>query len=280
VSTNRRTVASAPRPAPAPRVPIITLLTDFGERDAFVGIVKGVLLGVCPTAQIVDLTHDISAQDVTGGALVLASAVSHFPAGTVHLAVVDPGVGTARRPILVETDRFVLVGPDNGLLSLAARHATVRQVIHLDRPEHFLPAASQTFHARDVFAPIAGRCAGGALLADLGSTVDSFQQLDVPQPRRLDDAVEGQVIHIDRFGNLVCNIARDGLDGFLERGVSISINGVQIPEISAHYASVREGKPLALWNSWERLEIAIRNGSAARHLRARNGDRVQVKRRR
>jgi S-adenosylmethionine hydrolase len=280
MSPNRRTAASVTRLEPATRMPIVTLLTDFGERDGFVGIVKGVLLGVCPAARIVDLTHDVSAQDVTGGALVLASAVGHFPPGTVHLAVVDPGVGTARRPILIETDRFLLVGPDNGLLSLAAQRATVRRVIHLDRPEHFLSTVSQTFHARDVFAPIAGRCAAGAPLGDLGSEVDAFERVELPQPRRLDDAVEGQVIHVDRFGNLICNIARDGLGGFLGRDVSISINGVQIPGISPHYSSVREGKPVALWNSWERLEIAIRNGSAARHLRARTGDRVQVKLRR
>jgi len=268
---------SAPQVAPAP---IVTLLTDFGERDGFVGIVKGILLGICPTVRIIDLSHDVSAQDVTSAALVLSSAVDHFPPGTVHLAVVDPGVGTARRPILIETDRFVLVGPDNGLLSLAAARATVQKVIHLDRPEHFRSSPSQTFHARDVFAPVAARRAAGMPASDLGSEIDAFERLDLPQPRRLDDAIEGQVIHIDRFGNLICNIARGGLDGFLERGVSISINGVQIPEISQHYSAVREGKPLALWNSWDRLEIAIRNGSAARHLRARVGDRVQVKLRR
>jgi len=264
----------------ANRVPIVTLLTDFGERDGFVGIVKGVLLGICPSARIVDLSHDVSAQDVMGGALVLASAVAHFPPGTVHLAVVDPGVGTARRPILIETERFVLVGPDNGLLSLAAERAAVRRVIHLDRAEHFLPSPSQTFHARDVFAPVAARCASGVAVTELGSTIDAFERLDLPQPRRLEDAIEGQVIHVDRFGNLICNIARDGVDGFLEKALSINMSGVQIPEISPHYSAVREGKPVALWNSWGRLEIAIRNGSAARLLRARNGDRVQVKLRR
>ena len=288
MSTNRRGPSTTPTRAAAPTKgvaerpdpPIVTLLTDFGERDGFVGIVKGVLLGICPTARIVDLSHYVSAQDVTGGALVLASAVAHFPPGTVHLAVVDPGVGTARRPILIETDRFVLVGPDNGLLSLAAERAPVRTVFHLDRSQHFLRSQSQTFHARDVFAPVAGHCASGVPVTDLGSKVENFERLDLPQPRRVDDGIEGQVIHVDRFGNLICNITPEGVDGFLGRSVSISISGVQIPEISPHYSAVREGKPVALWNSWGYLEIAIRNGSATRHLRARNGDRVQVKLRR
>jgi S-adenosyl-L-methionine hydrolase (adenosine-forming) len=282
VSEKRKTTAPAP-PKTTDSQPggrIVTLLSDFGERDGFVGIVKGVLLGICPSVRIVDLSHGVVPQDVMGGALVLASAVRHFPLGTIHLAVVDPGVGTARRPILIETEAFVLVGPDNGLLSLAAERSAVRAVIHLDRREYFSSPMSDTFHARDVFAPVAAHCACGVPSAELGSRVDDFQRLPLPEPRRLDDAIEGQVIHVDRFGNLICNIVRDDVGGFLDRGVSISISGVQIPEISAHYSTVREGKPVAVWNSWGRLEVAIRNGSAARHLRARNGDRIQVKIRR
>jgi S-adenosyl-L-methionine hydrolase (adenosine-forming) len=259
---------------------IVTLLSDFGQRDGFVGIVKGIVLGICPGATIVDLSHDVPPQDVTGGALILASAVGYFPDHTVHLAVVDPGVGTARRPILVETERFVLIGPDNGLLSVAADAAPVRRVIHLDRPEFFSPSPSHTFHARDVFAPVAGHCARGVECASLGSPLDGFARLSLPAVRRLEDALEGQVIHIDRFGNLMCNIRREDLSGFREPELSISIGGVQIAGISPHYSAVREGKPVALWNSWGRLEVAVRNGSAVRHLRTRNGDRVQVKFRR
>jgi len=259
---------------------IVTLLSDFGQRDGFVGIVKGIVLGISPGATIVDLSHDVPPQDVTGGALILASAVGYFPDRTIHLAVVDPGVGTARRPILVETERFVLIGPDNGLLSVAADSAPVRRVVHLDRPEYFSPSPSHTFHARDVFAPVAGHCARGVDCASLGSTLDDFVRLSLPAVRRLEDALEGQVIHIDRFGNLMCNIRREDLSGFREVELSISIGGVQIAGISPHYSAVREGKPVALWNSWGRLEVAVRNGSAVRHLRTRNGDRVQVKFRR
>jgi S-adenosyl-L-methionine hydrolase (adenosine-forming) len=259
---------------------IVTLLSDFGERDGFVGIVKGIVLGICPTATIVDLSHDVPPQDVTSGALILASAVGYFPERTVHLAVVGPGVGTTRRPILIETDRFVLIGPDNGLLSVAADAAPVRRVLHLDRPEYFSPSPSHTFHARDVFAPVAGHCARGVECTSLGSALDGFARVSIPEVRRLEAALEGQVIHVDRFGNLMCNIRREDLTDFPEPELSISIGGVRIAGISTHYSAVREGKPVALWNSWGRLEIAIRNGSASRHLRARNGDRIQVKFRR
>jgi S-adenosylmethionine hydrolase len=270
-----------PRPRPAPSAirvaPIVSLLTDFGERDGFVGIMKGVVLGICPEARLVDLSHEVAPQDVTGAALVLRNAVGHFPPGTIHLGVVDPGVGTARRPILIVTERFVLIGPDNGLLSLAAEQVPVRKVVHLDRPQWFLPSLSSTFQGRDVFAPVAGHCASGVEPEELGSPLEGFERLSLAAPRRLDDAIEAQVIHVDRFGNLTCNLRHDEFASSLAPGVSISVGGVQIPEISPHYSTVREGKPVALWNSWGYLEIAIRNGSAARHLRSRIGDRVQLK---
>ena len=275
--TTRKRSTPAPLATSDPSPPVVTLLTDFGERDGFVGILRGVMLGICPRAQVVDLTHDIAPQDVIAGALVLASAVGYFPKGTIHLAVVDPGVGTERRALLIDTDDFVLVGPDNGLLSLAAARSRVRRVVHLDRKEYFLPELSRTFHARDVFAPVAAHCAAGVAPTELGATVEAFERVAIAQARRLDDGFEAQVIHIDRFGNLVCNVERGDLGDFRGSGVSTSIGGVVIPELSPHYAAVREGKPLALWNSWGRLEIAVRNGSAARQLRARNGDRVQVK---
>jgi hypothetical protein len=223
------------------------------------------------------LSHEIPPQDVLAGALVLAAAVRHFPRGTVHLAIVDPGVGSDRRPLLIETATFVLVGPDNGLLSLAAATAPIRRVVHLDRPEYFQPSPARTFHGRDVFAPIAARVAAGAAIAELGTEVADFERVAVPALRRLDDTIEGQVIHIDRFGNLVCNIESGDLGGFPDGKASVSICGVHVPEIGSHYSEVREGKPVALWNSWGRLEIAVRNGSAARQLRARQGDRVQVR---
>ena len=270
-----------PKKAPArSRVaPVVTLLTDFGARDGFVGIVKGVLLSLCPQARLIDLSHDVPPQDVLGGALVLAGAVRWFPRGTVHLAVVDPGVGSGRRPIAVETPEYTLVGPDNGLLSLAAAGVPKRTIVHLDRPEAFLPETGNTFHARDVFAPVAARIAAGTPVSDLGSPVSGMEELSLPVPRLVDGVLEGQVVYVDRFGNLMTNLGRADLDAFRPEEVSVSIRDVQIAGLSTHYSAVREGAPVALWNSQERLEVAIRNGSAARHLRVRAGDRVEVRRR-
>lgn len=265
---------------PVEKAPVVSLLSDFGGKDGYVGIMKGVLLGICREARLVDLSHDVTPQDVTEGALVLASAVDHFPRGTVHLAVVDPGVGTARRPLLIETEAFTLVGPDNGLLSLAAARSPLRRVVHLDRPRWLAASTSSTFHGRDVFAPVAAHRAAGVASEELGTIVDGFERLALPPVREVDGGLEGQVIHVDRFGNLVCNVASGDVDAFRGRALSISIGGVEVSGISASYGDVREGKPVAVWNSWGRLEIAIRNGSAGRQLRARCGDRVQVKLRR
>jgi len=256
---------------------VLTLLSEFGERDGFVGVVKGVLLRGCPEARIIDLSHEVAPQDVMEGALVLASAVRYFPPRTIHLAVVDPCVGSGRRPLLVETDDYVLIGPDNGLLSLAAKASPIRKVIHLDRPQYFLATPSQTFHARDVFAPVAAHWARGVPSTDLGTTIDDFTRLELPAIRRIEGSIEGRMIHVDRFGNLICNIQQEDLRDFRAEDLSVSIGGVQIRGLSPHYAAVGEGKPLALWNSWGLLEVAVRNSSAARVLRVRSGDRVQVR---
>ncbi|MEA2626300.1 MAG: hypothetical protein QOD06_2345 [Candidatus Binatota bacterium] len=274
MSAPRRTV----EPHRAEADPVVSLLTDFGERDGFVGVIRAVILGICPRARLVDLTHEVRPQDVVGGALVLENAVEYFPPGTVHLAVVDPGVGGARRPIVIETERFLLVGPDNGLLSLAAERSPRRRVVHLDRSSWFRESGSRTFHGRDVFAPVAGHLAAGTPAAELGSEIEEYEHVVLPVPRSIDGAVEGQVIHVDRFGNLISNLRQEDLAAFRDSELSVSIAGVRIRGIVTHYAAVREGGTLALWNSWGRLEIAVRNGSAARHLRAHPGDRVEVRR--
>lgn len=264
----------------AERAPsVVTLLTDYGQRDGFVGVLRGIVLGICPRAQIVDLSHDVPAHDVMAGALILESAVPHFPRGTVHLAVVDPGVGSDRRAILIETDDFVLVGPDNGLLSLAAEASPRRCVVELDGSKYLRPDPSRTFHGRDVFAPIAAHAARGVSANELGrETAESYMRISIPVPRRLEHSVEGQLIYVDRFGNLVTNVRIEDLLAFRGEEVSVTIAGVRIRGISTHYAAAREGSALAVWNSWGRLEIAVRNGSAVRHLRTRVGDRVVVHR--
>lgn len=262
-----------------PPARIITLTTDFGYRDPFVGIMKGVIHGINPAAAVVDLTHGVAPQDVTGGALALAAAVDFFPPGAIHVAVVDPGVGSRRPPLLVETDRACYVGPDNGLLSLAAGRQRLIRVVHLSNPDYHLRPTSTTFHGRDVFAPAAAHLSAGVPPEELGPTVESFEGLDVPEPQRRDGGgIDGQVIYIDGFGNLTSNIRREDLDGFDPAGTSVRIRGRVIRGLSANYASAGSGNYLALVNSWGRLEISRCAGDARAGLGARVGTRVLLRR--
>lgn len=257
--------------------PVITLLTDFGARDAYVGIMKGVILGIAPTAHLVDLTHEIPPQAVTTGALLLRSAVRYFPPGTVHLAVVDPGVGSARAPVLVVTERGFLVGPDNGLLHPAATAMGVKQVRRIENEAYFLHPVSQTFHGRDLFAPAAAHLAAGAHPSALGPQLSQLQPLALPEAVRRGDSIRGEVIHIDQFGNLITNIPRDLLTAFARERVSVSIGRVADIQVVSAYAEVPEGSALAIVGSWDVLEVAVRTGNAAQLLGVPRGTPVTVK---
>ncbi len=256
---------------------IITLTTDFGYRDPFVGIMKGVVAAIDPAAAIIDLTHGVAPQDVTGGALALAAAVDYFPAGAVHVAVVDPGVGGDRRPILIETDRACFIGPDNGVLSLAAgRHRLIRSV-HLSNPEYHLQPTSTTFHGRDVFAPAAAHVSAGIPLEQLGEAVEGFEALTLPAPEKQDGGrVAGEVIYVDGFGNLTSNIRREDLEPLNPESVSVRIGELTIRGLSANYASAGTGNYLALVNSWGLLEISRCDGNARAGLGAGVGKPVVV----
>lgn len=257
-----------------PAARIITLTTDFGYRDPFVGIMKGVIHGISPPAAIVDLTHGVAPQDVTGGALALAAAVDFFPPGTIHVAVVDPGVGGARRPILVETDRARFVGPDNGLLSLAGGRQRLIRVVHLSNPDYHLRPTSTTFHGRDVFAPVAAHLSAGVPPEKLGQAVESFKRLEVPEPQREDGGIAGEVIYIDGFGNLTTNIRREDLETFDPSLIAVRIGDRVVRGLSANYASAGAGNYLALINSCGHLEISRCEGSARSGLDAHVGTRV------
>jgi S-adenosylmethionine hydrolase len=247
---------------------LITLLTDFGSRDAYVGIVKGVVLGICPGARIVDLTHEVPAQAVRLGALLLRSAVGYFPDGTVHLAVVDPGVGSARDPVVVVTPRAFLVGPDNGLLAPAAAALGAPVVRRLAREEFFRRPVSHTFHGRDVFAPVAAHLAAGTPPDALGPELPGLQPLALPEPRVEPTAVHGEVIYVDRFGNLVTNIDAAALHAFRPQNLSVRIAATMVSPLVSSYAAVAPGAPLVLIGSWGTLEVAVRDGNAAAALRA------------
>jgi S-adenosylmethionine hydrolase len=258
------------------RCRLITLLTDFGLDDAYVGVMKGVILRINPDIRVVDLTHAVPPQQILAGAFILCNAVGFFPDGTIHLAVVDPGVGSARRPILIETDRGLLVGPDNGVLCPAAAVMGRRHARVLANEELFLHPVSHTFHGRDVFAPAAAHLACGVTPEKVGPVLDAIVELQLPVPRRNGAAIAGEVVHVDRFGNLVTNISADALPRFPARQVCVSISTTPIGTLLATYSAAAEGAPLALLGSWGTVEIAVRNGSAAKMFAAGPGTPVTV----
>jgi hypothetical protein len=256
---------------------IITLTSDFGVRDPFVGIMKGVILGLCPDARLVDLTHEIPPQDVLAGALALEAAVPFFPPGTVHLAVVDPGVGSARRPLAVAARGHLFVGPDNGLLTPALAEPGWRAV-RLEAPEYRLAAVSRTFHGRDIFAPAAAHLALGVSLYRLGPEVEDPVRVAIPRARLAAGAIEGEVIAEDRFGNLITSVTADLL-AELRTGAALSVElgDRRLGGLLGSYAEAPEGAAGAIIGSTGRLEIFVRNGSAAAALGAGRGTRVRVR---
>lgn len=247
---------------------VIALLTDFGAADGYPGIMKGVIWGLAPGVPIADLTHEIAPQDVRAGALALERAAPYFPAGTIFLAVVDPGVGTARRPLAARLGGAFFVGPDNGLCTplLARAEAAGGAVhfVHLDQPRAWLPTVSRTFHGRDIFAPVAARLALGAALDELGTRIDDPARLILPQPRRLAGGWRGEVIHSDRFGNLTTNLRREHLADCPQP--VIVCGGVRITRLAETYGEGAPGELLALIDSAGYLSLSAVNGSAARAL--------------
>jgi S-adenosylmethionine hydrolase len=244
--------------------PVVTLLTDFGTADGYVAEMKGVILTRAPEATLVDVTHDIPPQDVEGGRLALARYWRRFPPGTAHVAVVDPGVGSARAALAVESDGRFLVGPDNGVLSPALLVAGAR-VVTLPIPA----GAAPTFHGRDVFAPTAADLVLGAPLDALGSPALDVVVRRTPEPRLADGSIEGQVITIDRFGNAITNLL--GL-----RAQSVDVNGTVLP-LRRSYADVAQGEPIALVGSTGLIEIAVRDGSGAAAMGLERGSVVVLR---
>jgi len=256
--------------------PSITLLTDFGSRDAFVGIMKGVMLGINTSVSFVDLSHAIPPQDVLAGALVLRSVVPFFPPGTIHVAVVDPGVGSNRRALLVETPEAFFVGPDNGLLSLAAPASAVTRIIHLTNEEYFLLPRSQTFHGRDVFAPVAAHLSLGVSPKQFGESIPTMEQITLPRVEPRANGLTGTVIYVDHFGNVTTNITAGDLRPFSMNSLLVSMNAMQIHGVVPSYAAVEIGAPAVVINSWGLLEIAVRNGSAAQRFNLRVGHPITL----
>jgi len=264
--------------APRPFRPLITLLTDFGTRDPYVAAMKGVILAVNPEAELVDLSHEVPPQDIAAGAFFLAAAVPYFPTGTIHLAVVDPGVGTARRGLAAKAGGHFLVGPDNGLFHLVFRETSALTVVSLENPAYFRPEVSPTFHGRDIFAPVAAHLSLGVPLPELGPPLREPVRLPFPEPVFSDTRVEGQIVAVDRFGNLVSNIPWEALKHWLTgRPFRLHLGSLVLTNLSRTYADAAPGEALALVGSHGYLEIACNQASAAGSLGLGVGAAVTIR---
>lgn len=277
------------------RSSIITLTTDFGLADGYVGTMKGVMLAIAPSVRLVDITHEIPPQHLQQTAYVLYTAYQHFATDAVHLVVVDPGVGSARRPIALQLSHGTFVGPDNGVFSYVMAEETIEGAVELLDPRHRLDSVSHTFHGRDVFAPAAAHLAAGVPVDDLGPTVQEITTLSLPRLEMLPRGVSGEVLHIDHFGNAITSIGRLRWRGdalaitpafrrekkehscFRADGALVMTQGRQWEGVHATYSDVETGSALALVGSEGHLEIAVREGSAGRELGLQPGDTVEVR---
>ncbi len=260
---------------------VITLTTDFGTKDSYVGIMKGVILGINPSVRLVDITHKIAPQQVRAAAFVLLSAYRWFPSGTVHLVVVDPGVGGKRNPIIVETEKYLFVGPDNGVFSLVYEREQEFRVFRISNPQFLLPEVSDTFHGRDIFAPAAAYLSKGTPPYRLGEPINRYVRFPFTGPEIKGDILEGEVIHIDRFGNLVTTISEETLKGFMGRDrekFQLTIKDRVLNRICRTYSDVPQGELLVVIGSSGFLEVSANCDSAAEILSCRLGETVRIKR--
>lgn len=252
---------------------IITLLTDFGTRDPYVGVVKGVLSSLAPRARLVDLTHEVPPGNIATAAFLLSSSLEFFPKGTVHLVVVDPGVGSGRKALALECGGRFFVGPDNGLFPAALAGRRLGRAVELTNPRYRRPRVSSTFHGRDLFAPAAAALARGVPMTRLGGGVASLVPGALPSPVRVGRRWIGEVLWVDRFGNLVTNLP----GSLLGRGSRVKVGGRSVGRVGSHYAQVRTGGLLALAGSFGTVEISVSGGSASERLKARIGTSVELR---
>ena len=256
---------------------LITLMTDFGASDHYVGVMKGVILNINPQVQIVDITHAIPPQDVHAAAFLIDSAYRYFPTGTIHVVVVDPGVGSERRAIVCQTKTAYFVCPDNGILTHILQNEKHVHTVAAENSTYFLPQVSNTFHGRDIFAPVAAHLSCGVPMDVLGNPVAQPIQLPILRPEVTDNTIIGQIIWIDSFGNLVTDISLEILDALEERNsVVICAGGVRIDHLNRSYSESAVGEVLAIVGSFNRLEISINQGNAAQVLGLKRGDTITI----
>jgi S-adenosyl-L-methionine hydrolase (adenosine-forming) len=264
-------------------VPVITLMTDFGLKDGNVGVMKGVIWGICPSAQISDLSHIIQAQNIRESAYVFARSIPYFPKDSIHVVVVDPGVGTKRRPMAAKIGDWFYVGPDNGtitgLLERAEQQNWPCEFVALNQNKYWLPNISFVFHGRDIFSPVAAHLANGILLRELGTSFTDPIRLELPKPEKTKDGWRGQVIQIDHFGNISSNIRIEHLGEALKQkeNLTVSINGIEIKGMVNTFGEQPVGELIALLGSTGNLGIAVVNGNAATRLGVKIGDEIIVR---
>ena len=259
--------------------PVIALLTDFGTRDHYAGTMKGVALGICPDATLVDISHDVPPHDIVAGALELAAAYKYFPAGTIFLVVVDPGVGSTRRGIAAEAGDYKFVAPDNGVLTAVIDEHAPKRVVELSERRYARPTVSRTFEGRDRFAPAAAWLAKGIELVALGRPASAIHRLDLPHPRVDGERIVGEVLRVDRFGNLITNVDRRTFEKLAGGQLEIQVGNRVVSKVVSAYADAPEGELCALFGSTDHLEIAANGASAAKELDLARGAPVQIVRR-
>jgi S-adenosylmethionine hydrolase len=259
--------------------PLIALLTDFGTSDHYVGAMKGVMLTICPDAALVDISHDIPAHDVLTGALELAACYRYFPPATVFLVVVDPGVGSPRYGLAAEVGEYRFVAPDNGVLTAVFADSKPKRVVQLTERRYARATVSRTFEGRDRFAPAAAWLAKGVDCSTLGRPVPQVYLLDLPVALLTGGLLAGEVVRVDRFGNLVSNIDRRQFDAYRqESAIRIEAGGHEVGRVVSTYAEIEPGAVAALFGSTEHLEIAVNGASAAERLGLKRGAPVRVSR--
>ncbi|CDM65667.1 MAG: SAM-dependent chlorinase/fluorinase [Pyrinomonas methylaliphatogenes] len=257
----------------------ITLATDFGTSDYFVGAMRGVILARNPQARIFDITHEIPAHDIRAGAFILLAAYREYPERTVHVAVVDPGVGSARRPILIVTPRYFFIGPDNGLFSYVCEREGEVRAFHLTNERFFRHPVSATFHGRDIFAPVAASLTLGVPPEEFGPPIDDLVQLEPLAPQRVgENEMRARIVHIDRFGNCITNLTRADLtEEMIARGAHLLANGRKISSFRRFFDEGTTDEPFAVWGSAGFLEIVIKLDSAAQKLGLVRGQEIIVR---
>jgi S-adenosyl-L-methionine hydrolase (adenosine-forming) len=253
---------------------LITLLTDFGLQDSYVGVMKGVIFKINPRVEIIDITHFITPHSIEEAAFVLFTAYKYFPQNAVHVAVVDPGVGSERKIVLAKTGGYFFLAPDNGLLTYVLEHEKEKLLINVTNCDYFLSLISSTFHARDIFAPVAAYLSKGVYPEQFGSKLEQIVTLPPLKPKQTLAGWEGRIIHQDRFGNLTTNFKKDLLT---EKDFSLLVKGREIRHLSRNYVDSLEKELIMLWGSSGYLEIALKNSSAADFLQVGLGELVEIR---